>query len=111
MSLFNKTIRSNSKQKDTRLQPIKLRASSKIVFDQLKTFLKENNFSNISSSPEFHEIYAKKSGFEYTFMVFVETTSTVLSVMIYAEDKLFVKKKYLLEILNDLRIAFEKSIY
>ncbi|MCQ2743132.1 MAG: hypothetical protein MJ239_07610 [Bacilli bacterium] len=110
MGLFSKTIRTNSEQRNPRLRPIGLKMSSQLLYDKLESFCKQKQYDDVVVSRDYHEVFATTPQAEFTFMVFVENGHAVLSVMVYVEDRVFAKKRILLNVMNELREYFSDSL-
>ena len=104
MGLFkNRSNRTNSAQRDAALRPILLRTGAPLAGAKTLEALSDFGFDQVTDSLEFHEIYAKKGEFEYTFSFIEDAGKTHLTVLAYSETAPLKIKKNLKEIMLFLR--------
>ena len=69
----------------TRYAPFIVTISQHLCFDKLKTWVKENGFTELQIRQDFSEIFAIKENFEYTFIVTSAEEKALVNVSVYGQ--------------------------
>ena len=111
MGLFTKkSNRTNSEQKDDALRPITLRMPASASMKTILPVLEKYEFDILTPREEFHEIYCKKGGYEFTLSFIEDFGKTHLTILIYNERHAFKLKKNLRDLMVFLRNNLENCI-
>ena len=69
----------------TRYAPFIVTISQYQCFDKLKAWVKENGFEQLQIRQDFHEIFAVKDEFEYTFTVTCVDENSLVNVSVFGQ--------------------------
>ena len=69
----------------TRYAPFIVTISQYQCFDKMKKWVNENGFQELQIRQEFHEIFAIKDKFEYTFTVTSVDENSLVNVSVYGK--------------------------
>ena len=99
--------RTNSAQKDNALKPIVLRMGAELAMRKVDEALASYGFDKYKTTFDYHEIYASKGDYEYTISFIEDYGKTLISILIYSDNKIFGLKKNLKQIALFLREQLE----
>lgn len=111
ISLFENYSTTSNKNKNGLFTPFIVKIGNDQIKKIIYNYLKENNYEEILLLDHSKEIFGLKNGFELTINYFhIEGKGIEISTTVYGENKRGKTRKYLKNVLNDLRTLFKDYI-